>query len=1132
MDGSLTLETKYEAKAGRIFVTGVQALVRLALMQRRRDEAAGLNTAGYISGYRGSPLGGYDAALWRASAHLKSHHIKFQPGVNEDMAATACWGTQQVGLWEGAKYDGVFAIWYGKGPGVDRAGDPLKHGNLAGSSPNGGVLVLAGDDHGAKSSTTAHQSEQALVAAMIPILYPATVQELIDYGLHGIACSRFSGAWVALKCATDVVESSGTVSVDNARVRPIRPSEHKLPEGGVHIRWPDGPRTQEERLIKVKLEAAKAYVRANQLDCITHDTIEKQLGIVTAGKAWLDVCQAFDELGLGEAERRELGIGVYKVAMPWPLEPEGVREFARGFEEILVIEEKRNLIEDQVARALYDLPTAERPRLMGKPIVPAWGELSGAIVARIIAQHFFTEEECLTSARARLAARGERSNLPSAPPERQPWFCAGCPHNTSTKVPEGSRALSGIGCHTMATWMDRQTGPYTHMGGEGGTWIGQAPFTTTKHVFQNIGDGTYFHSGLLAIRAAIAAKVNVTYKILYNDAVALTGGQPLDGNLMPWHITQQLWSEGAGRIAVVSDEPEKYPDGIQWAPGVEIHHRAKLDALQREFREEQGVSVILYDQTCAAEKRRRRKRGEYPDPDRRVFINDAVCEGCGDCNKASNCVAVLPLETPLGRKRTIDQSSCNKDFSCLDGFCPSFVTVEGVTPRRAEGTGAKVGDPADGVPLPTLLAVRGNYNLLLTGIGGTGVVTAGALLGTAAHLDGLSCTVLDQTGLSQKNGAVMSHVRLSDDPEAAHATHIGTGMADAVLGFDMIVAAGAEAVATMDAERTRAVINDHLVPLAAFAENPDMPIRGFGYVDVIQARIGSARTDFIDATRIATRLMGDSIAANVFLIGYAWQKGLVPVSLASLEQAIRLNGAAVDLNLRAFAWGRRAAHDPAAAKADTPAPASENLGDYITARANDLVLYQNEAYAQRYLKRITRLRAAEGEREELGRVVARELYRVMAYKDEYEVARLYCDPAFAEKLAAQFDGAGRLTYHFAPPALGETKRSFGPWIKPALWVLSKLKVVRGTPFDPFGPSADRRLERRLRKDYEALVDEITEKLTPASYEAAVALASTAETVRGFGHIKQASVEKAARDRVKWLARFNEAAATTPLRKTA
>ena len=1132
----LSLDTKYSATSGRIFVTGTQALVRLPMLQRQRDSQNALNTAGYITGYRGSPVGGYDSALLKASNFLLQHHIRFQAGVNEDMAATACWGTQQVGIWESkyeqAKYDGVFSIWYGKGPGVDRSGDALKHGNLAGTSVYGGVLVLAGDDQGAKSSTTAHQSEQALIAAMIPILYPASVQEYIDYGLMGFEMSRYSGCWTGFKCVGDIIESTASVSIDQDRLGIITPSDFDFPEDGIHIRWPDSPVEQEKRLISVKLKAAQAFVRANKLDRVSHTVSKKHLGIVAPGKAWLNVCQAFDELGLGEKQRKDLGIGVFKVAMPWPLEPTRIRDWAEGFKEIIVIEEKRNLIEDQLARVLFDLPERNRPNLTGKYdldgnlLVPEFGELNGTLIAQIIAEKFLNDgaDNCLVKAAAKITGQTKDSNYPVAPSERSPWFCAGCPHNSSTKVPEGSRALAGIGCHTMAVYMDRQTAAYTHMGGEGGTWIGQAPFTTAKHVFQNLGDGTYYHSGLMAIRAAVSSGVNITYKILFNDAVALTGGQPMDGDLFPWTISQQIAAEGVGRIAVISDEPEKYHDKLDWAPQVEIFHRRELERIQIEMREISGVTAIIYDQTCAAEKRRRRKRGLYPDPARRAFINDVVCEGCGDCNSSSNCVAVRPLDTPLGRKRVIDQSSCNKDFSCIEGFCPSFVVVEGGWLRKSETSLVRAENPASDLPLPSLPVIVDKYNILLTGIGGTGVITVGANLGMAAHLEGKGCAVLDQTGLSQKNGAVMSHVSITNDPDKVLGTRIGTSMSDLVIGFDMVVAAGKDAVNTMSITRTKAVINDHLVPLAAFAERPDMPLEAGSYKEVVITALGSGNISFFDATTQVTKLLGDSVTANTFQLGYAFQKGFIPLKVESLEKAIRLNNVSVETNLQAFAWGRVAAADPQRLNeilgiSDESAITEFDINEFIMDRAADLTNYQNKTYARSYLETIEKIEISlekKGlDKDNLLEAVARSLFKLMAYKDEYEVARAYTDVSYRRKLDAQFDGNYKIKFYFSPPLFAKRdpitgqalKKEYSSSIIWLLKILASLKIFRGSILDPFGYLPERRKERQLILNYQTLINEVIGNLSPESYDLAIELLKLPMQIRGFGHVKDKAIRK-------------------------
>jgi indolepyruvate ferredoxin oxidoreductase len=1140
---TVALDDKYTLERGQVFLTGTQALVRLPMMQRRRDQAAGLNTACFISGYRGSPLGAIDQQLWRARPFLARHQIHFQPGVNEDLAATAVWGSQQGGLFGDSTHDGVFALWYGKGPGVDRSGDVFRHGNFAGSAPHGGVLLLAGDDHTAKSSTTAHQSEFAFMDAQIPVLNPAGVQDILDLGLYGWAMSRFSGCWVGFKTIAETVDTSASVAVDPQRTQIVLPEDFQMPPGGLNIRYPDlSVLAQEHRLVTHKLYAALAFARANKLDKVVIDGPRRRLGIVTTGKSYLDLRQALDDLGIDQARAAEIGLSVYKVAMPWPLEKEGLRRFAEGLEEILVVEEKRAVIENQLKEQLYNWRADVRPRVVGKfdeageLILPSSGELTPARIARVIADriaHFHENGEI--ERRLRFLAEKERAlERAAAPLQRIPYFCSGCPHNSSTKVPEGSRALAGIGCHYMVQWMDRATGTFTQMGGEGVTWVGQAPFSTTKHVFANLGDGTYFHSGIMAVRACVAAGVNITFKLLYNDAVAMTGGQPVDGPLDPALITRQLEAEGVKRIVVVSDQPDKYPIGTGWAPGVTVHHRDQLDQLQRDLRETPGVTALVYDQTCAAEKRRRRKRGLYPDPPKRAFINDLVCEGCGDCSLASNCVSVMPVETEFGRKRAIDQSSCNKDYSCIDGFCPSFVTVHGGQlrkPKAAEETG-----DWPTLPEPAVPTLDAPYNILVTGVGGTGVVTIGALLGMAGHIAGLGCSVLDMAGLAQKGGAVVSHVRLAPAPQDLHAVRISAGSANLVLGCDLVVAADFEALSKVTKGQTRAVINSYETITGDFTRDPDQVFPGTQLHAMIDEAVDGA--DFLDATRVATALLGDSIATNLFMLGYAWQQGLVPIGEAALLAAIELNGVAVAANKQAFLWGRRAAHDLAAVqRAAAPKriarsrQLSDSLDETVERRVAFLTDYQNAAYAQRYRQLVDQVAAAEKAKAPglggLAEAAARGYFKLLAYKDEYEVARLFADRAFRDKLAERFEGDFSLRFHLAPPLSAQRdpetgrlkKRDYGPWLLPVFGLLAKLKGLRGTFFDPFGHTRERKQERRLIADYEALVAELVAGLDHETHGLAVALAAIPEQIRGYGHVKDASVQSAKAREAELLATF-------------
>ena len=1165
----ITLDDKWTLERGRAFMTGTQALVRLPMLQRERDQKAGLNTAGYITGYRGSPVTAVDQTAMKAKKHLDAHHVKFHPGMNEDLAATAVWGTQQTNLYKDAKYDGVFAMWYGKGPGVDRCGDVFKHGNNAGSSKHGGVLVLAGDDHAAKSSSTAHQSDHILTHCGIPVLYPSSVQEYLDFGLHAWAMSRYTGLWVSMKCVTDIIESGAVVDLDPDRVQIVTPTDFELPPGGLNIRWPDAVLDQEVRMSNFKWYAALAYARANKLNRIIWDSKKPKIGIITAGKSYVDTRQALADLGIDEQAAADIGLRLYKVGMTWPLESEGVHEFARGLDEILVVEEKRQVMEYALKEALYNLPDGERPRVVGKFddtgewsnkdrmghgdwLLPATYELNPAQIARAIASrisHYCAGHPVEQRVKQRIAYLEQKElvlkSIPAkANPEtdRIPYFCSGCPHNSSTKVPEGSRAMAGIGCHYMVLWMDRETSTFTHMGAEGTTWIGQSPFTDEKHVFVNLGDGTYFHSGILAIRAAVAAKVNITYKILYNDAVAMTGGQNVDGPLDPGMITRQIAAEGVRPIIVVTDEPEKYPDDYAWAEGVTVRHRSELMDVQKELREMPGVSAVIYDQTCASEKRRRRKKGEFPDPAKRAVINEAVCEGCGDCSVQSNCLSVEPLETELGRKRQINQSSCNKDFSCVSGFCPSFVTVEGGGLKKPKKAATSEAAPP-ALPMPAIPSIAEPFGILIAGVGGTGVVTVGQILAVAAHVEGKGAVVLDQSGLAQKGGPVMSHVRLAEHQADLHSTRVGTGSADLVIGCDQIVAASRDALSRMGEGRTWAAVNSTGATTAAFVKNPDWQFPAEGSKGAILQACGADNVDFVDAGKIATALMGDAIATNMFMLGYAFQKGRVPLQEASLLKAIELNGVSVPFNKAAFNWGRTAAHDLASVKKlATPAQViefkrSESLDDLITRRVELLTAYQDAAYAAKYKAFVDQVRAEEaklGKGSRLAEAVARYFYKLMAYKDEYEVARLHTDPIFRAKIANMFEGDIKLKFHLAPPLLAKhdkegraLKKEYGSWMSKAFGVLAKLRRLRGTPFDVFGYTAERRTERALIGQYRQTVQALLPQLTAENLAQAVAIASIPEDIRGYGHVKERHLKAAKQKEAALVAAFHAPAAGAP-----
>ena len=1144
---TVTLDDKYSLGNGRAFMSGVQALVRLPMLQQARDAAAGLNTGGFISGYRGSPLGAYDQMLWAAKKHLAAHNIVFQPGVNEELAATAVWGTQQLDLYpQTKKFDGVFGIWYGKGPGVDRTSDVFKHANMAGTAKHGGVIAVAGDDHVSKSSTAAHQSDHIFKACGLPVFFPSSVQDILDMGVHAFAMSRYSGVWAGMKTIQEVVESSSSVQVDAGRVQIVMPEDFQMPPGGLHIRWPDPALEQEARLMDFKWYAALAYIRANKLNYNVIEGPNDRFGLIASGKAFNDTRQALADLGLDEDTCHQLGIRLHKVNVVWPLEASMTRAFAAGLQEILVVEEKRQVIEYQIKEELYNWRADVRPNILGKfeeaegdQSSGEWGrsnpsgdwllrakaDLSPAIIAKAIAKRLKklgVPADVVRRMDERLAIIENRERALSESKidtgERSPWFCSGCPHNTSTRVPEGSRALAGIGCHFMANWMDRSTSTFSQMGGEGVSWIGQAPFTTDTHVFANLGDGTYFHSGLLAIRQSIAAGVNITYKVLYNDAVAMTGGQPI-GERPEGHsvlqIMQSLVAEGVSKLVIVTDEPEKY-EGAKLLDGVEVKHRDKLDAIQREFREIKGCSAIIYDQTCATEKRRRRKRGTMLDPEKRVVINELVCEGCGDCSVQSNCLSVEPLETEFGRKRRINQNSCNKDYSCVKGFCPSFVTVEGGQLKKPKKE--KKGDASSlfDVPQPVLPVAESAWGIVVGGVGGTGVITIGQLLGMAAHLDGKGVVTQDSGGLAQKGGATWSHIQIANRPDAIYTTKVDTAKADLVIGCDPIVAASKYTLSVMQPGRTFVALNSHGTPTAAFIGNPNWQFPGGNCENAVTAAVGGELVSSFDAEQVAVQLIGDSIYTNPLLLGFAWQKGRVPLSHAALMRAIELNGVQVANNQAAFEWGRRCAHDLAAVQALFKAAQviafvkKPSLNEMLAKRVEFLAAYQNAGYAQTYRAFVEKVRQAESPlgKTSLSEAVARYLFKLMAYKDEYEVARLHTDRNFLARVHAMFEGDFKLHYHLAPPMIapknerGELqKKAFGPWMQTAFRLLAPLKVLRGTPLDPFGRTEERRIERALIAEYRASIDEVLQSLNAGNHAKAVEIARIPEAIKGYGHVK-------------------------------
>ncbi|WP_323769102.1 indolepyruvate ferredoxin oxidoreductase family protein [Antarctobacter sp.] len=1132
----ISLNDRFDLEKPTVLLNGTQALVRLMLTQKARDRAAGLNTAGYVTGYRGSPLGAVDQQMRRAEKLLRGSDVTFQEGLNEDLAATAIWGSQQAELRGEGKFDGVFGLWYGKGPGIDRSGDAMRHANMAGTSANGGVLMAMGDDHTGESSTVLHQSEWALVDAYMPVVSPAGVQEILDYGLYGYALSRFSGLWVGLKTMKDTIEATAVVDGRPDRVQLVLP-EFDMPEGGLNIRLGDTPHAQETRMIDYKRFAAEAFSHANKMDKRMWGKPGAKIGFVAAGKNWLDLQHALALLGVDEAEAERLGITTYKIGQTFPLDMRGFHDWADGLDLIVIVEEKRKLIEIQVKEALFD---DNRYRVYGwykggagglhrEELFPTRGALDPTWIARKLGEILVEEgrgTDRIKAGLAQIAEAARADNLPEIA-ARLPYFCAGCPHNSSTKVPEGSRAYAGIGCHYMVQWMDRETTGFTHMGAEGANWIGEAPFSKRAHVFQNLGDGTYNHSGVQAIRAALAAGTNITYKILFNDAVAMTGGQPNEGGLTPQRIAAEVKAMGVEALAVVYDEKEDV--NLAALPsGVETFERAELDAVQKRMSKVEGVSAIIYVQTCAAEKRRRRKRGSFPDPDQRVFINTDVCEGCGDCGVQSNCVAIVPEETELGRKRAIDQSACNKDFSCLKGFCPSFVTLKGAQVKKAPTASLELPD----LPAPVLPAIDGTHNIVITGVGGTGVVTIGAVLAQAAQIDGKGAAMMEMAGLAQKGGAVHIHLRVADKPEDISAVRVATGEAHALIGGDLVVSAGAKTLGLTSTGRTGGVVNSHEIITGDFTRNTEFTLPTYQLRLALEARLQD-RVAFFDASDLARVTLGDSIFSNMMILGAAWQQGLIPLSHEAISQAVGLNGAAVDRNLRAFEIGRWAVTHPEDAKA-VLAPKvvtlPQTLEERIAFRADHLVAYQGKGLAKRYRKMVdgisdTRLQEA----------VAKSYHKLLAYKDEYEVARLLLDTR--DKAANTFEGDFEMSFHLAPPILSKTgsdgrpvKKRLGEGMLRWFRLLARMKRLRGTPFDPFGRTEERRMERALIAQYEADMGEWLPKARPETMEALLALAELPLQIRGFGPVKAANEAKAAKRREELLSVLRQGGA--PLKEAA
>ena len=1133
------LEDKYTLENGIRFLTGTQALVRIPLVQIRKDNKNNLKTACYISGYRGSPLGGYDQQILKNIDYLNANNIQFQPGINEELAATSLWGTQQSNLRGEGKYDGVFGIWYGKGPGVDRAGDALKHVNLAGTSKYGGVLALMGDDHICESSTTSHQSEFAMIDAMIPFFNPSGVQEILDYGLYGIHLSRQSGCWIGIKCVHDNVSSGATVDLNENRHLIKDVNSEFLTDEGLNIRLNDSPQAKEHRLHYHKIKVVKEFCKINKLNEIKYNFPNSKIGIVTTGKSYLDTKLAFEKIGIDKNLSKQIGIKFLKIAMPWPLENTIIEEFSQGLEKIIVVEEKRSLIETQIKEILFN--TNKNIKIIGKldeennDLFLSSGSLDPGIIAIKLYKHIsqiHSSEKIQNNINNLKNLLKNNNNVLNI--ERTPYFCSGCPHNTSTKIPENTRAITGISCAYLVQSMERNNEGFTQMGSEGASWVGESVFSNTDHIFQNMGDGTYIHSGILSIRHAVAAKTKMTFKILYNDAVALTGGQALDGLPTVAQMSRQLESEGVKKIAIITDEPNKYKSRDKFSNNSKVYDRKEIIDVQIKLSQINDTTAIIYDQTCAAEKRRRIKKSILPEPNKKIFINEKVCEGCGDCGIQSNCISIVPVETEYGRKRQIDQSNCNKDYSCVDGFCPSFVSFVGDVKLKTNVNNSLIERINSTISEPILPEIQQSYGIMIAGIGGTGVVTIGAILATAAQIDGKGSGVLDMTGLAQKGGAVKSFLRIFNDPKEISTIRLSYGDTNLLMGFDLLVANDEEVLKTLDKQKTKSIINSDEIMTGEFTRDKNFFLPFDKMKENLINILGKNNIDFMPSNTITNKILGDSILSNMFIVGNAYQSGLIPIKANAIEHAIQLNGVSIDENIHAFRLGRHSINmkEEILNLIYEKEKVITNFDEKFVDRYNFLIKYQNKKYADKYKELVDYVKKCEEkisvDIKNFSNAVAINYFKLMSYKDEYEIARLYSDNEFINKINETFEGNFKINYHLSPPIFSTKdkvtgyplKINFGSWIMILFKFISLFKFLRGTYFDLFGYFEERKIERLLINNYKDRILEICSKLTIENYALAVEIASTPDQIRGFGYIKEKNIEIAKRCEDKLMSAFN------------